>query len=154
MCAAKAKGTYYKEKYYRLKARLGAKRAAMAIAHKILVAVFHILAEGTEFRELGPAAVSTSCTSTASPKALSDASTPWATRSASDPSSRLDHEQTASYPITAAAYFRVRSDALGELGDAPFPPLEPPEVPKTSMNMRVRRGGDAGDALRAPTLSI
>ena len=55
VCAAKAKGTYYKEKYYRLKARLGAKRAAMAIAHKILVAVFHILAEGTEFRELGPA---------------------------------------------------------------------------------------------------
>jgi hypothetical protein len=55
VCAAKAKGTYYKEKYYRLKARLGAKRAAMAIAHKILVAVFHRLAEGTEFRELGPA---------------------------------------------------------------------------------------------------
>jgi hypothetical protein len=27
----------------------------MAIAHKILVAVFHRLAEGTEFRELGPA---------------------------------------------------------------------------------------------------
>jgi hypothetical protein len=38
---------------------------------------------------------------------LSDASTPWATRSSSDPSSRLDHEQTASYPLTAAAYFRV-----------------------------------------------
>jgi transposase len=54
-CAAKAKGTYYKEKYYRLKARLGAKRAAMAIAHKILLAVFHILAGDTEFRELGAA---------------------------------------------------------------------------------------------------
>jgi hypothetical protein len=38
---------------------------------------------------------------------LSDASTPWATRSSSDPSARLDHEQTASYPLTAAAYFRV-----------------------------------------------
>ena len=54
-CAAKAKGTYYKEKYYRLKARLGAKRAAMVIAHKILLAVFHILAGDTEFRELGAA---------------------------------------------------------------------------------------------------
>ena len=54
-CAAKAKGTYYKEKYYRLKARLGAKRAAMAIAHKILLAVFHVLAGDTEFRELGAA---------------------------------------------------------------------------------------------------
>ena len=54
-CAAKTKGTSYKEKYYRLKARLGAKRAAMAIAHKILLAVFHILAGDTEFRELGAA---------------------------------------------------------------------------------------------------
>ena len=52
-CAAKVKGTYYKEKYYRLKARLGAKGATMAIAHKILLAVFHILAGDTEFRELG-----------------------------------------------------------------------------------------------------
>ena len=55
VCAAKATGTYYKEKYYRLKARLGAKRAAMAIAHKILVAVFHMLAGETDFRELGAA---------------------------------------------------------------------------------------------------
>jgi len=53
VCAAK--GTSYKEKDYRLKARLGARRAAMAIAHKILVAVFHMPAEGTAFRELGPA---------------------------------------------------------------------------------------------------
>ena len=53
MCAAKTKGTYYKEKYYRLKARLGAKRAAMAIAHKILVAVFHILRRGVAFADLG-----------------------------------------------------------------------------------------------------
>jgi transposase len=34
---------------------LGAKRAAMAIAHKILVAVFHMLAGETDFRELGAA---------------------------------------------------------------------------------------------------
>ena len=51
--AARTRGTFYKEKYYRLKPRLGAKRAAMAIAHKILVAVFHMLSRDTEFHELG-----------------------------------------------------------------------------------------------------
>jgi transposase len=53
--AAKTAGTYYKEKHYRLKVRLGAKRAAMAIAHKILLAVFHMLAGDIGFRELGAA---------------------------------------------------------------------------------------------------
>src|ERR687898_1266633 len=38
-CAARTRGSYYKDKYHRLKARRGAQRAA--IAHKILVAVFH-----------------------------------------------------------------------------------------------------------------
>jgi hypothetical protein len=36
--AARAKGTYLRDKFYRLKARRGYKRAAVAIAHKILVA--------------------------------------------------------------------------------------------------------------------
>ena len=53
--AARTKGTFYKEKYYRLKPRLGAKRAAMAIAHKILVAVFHLLSSNVAFHELGAA---------------------------------------------------------------------------------------------------
>ena len=52
---ARTRGTFYKEKYYRLKPRLGAKRAAMAIAHKILVAVFHMLSRDTAFHELGAA---------------------------------------------------------------------------------------------------
>jgi len=51
--AARAKGTYYRDKFCRLKARLGAERAAMAIAHKILVAAFHLLAGAAGFRELG-----------------------------------------------------------------------------------------------------
>ena len=42
--AARTKGTFYRDKYHRLKPRLGAKRAAMAIAHKILAAAFHLLA--------------------------------------------------------------------------------------------------------------
>jgi hypothetical protein len=53
LCAAKVKGSYYKDKYHRLKARRGAMRAAMAIAHKILIAAFHMLSKQTGFRELG-----------------------------------------------------------------------------------------------------
>ena len=53
--AARTKGTFYRDKYHRLKPRLGAKRAAMAIAHKILVAVFHMLSGNVAFHELGAA---------------------------------------------------------------------------------------------------
>ena len=38
--AAKAKGTYLRDKFYRLKARRGYKRAAVAVGHKILVAIY------------------------------------------------------------------------------------------------------------------
>jgi transposase len=53
--AARAKGTYLKDKYHRLKARRGPLRAAVAIAHKILVASYHILSTGTSYQELGEA---------------------------------------------------------------------------------------------------
>ena len=55
VCAARTKGSYYKDKYHRLKARRGSQRAAMAIAHKILVAVFHMFAKTVPFKELGEA---------------------------------------------------------------------------------------------------
>ena len=55
VCAARTKGSYYKDKYHRLKARRGSLRAAMAIAHKILVAVFHMLAKTLPFKDLGEA---------------------------------------------------------------------------------------------------
>jgi transposase len=51
--AARAKGTYLRDKFHRLKPRLGTKKAAMAIAHKILVAVFHILGRAVAFADLG-----------------------------------------------------------------------------------------------------
>jgi hypothetical protein len=38
-----------------LKARSGSQRVAMAVAHKILVAVFHIFAKTIPFKELGEA---------------------------------------------------------------------------------------------------
>ncbi len=51
--AAKAKGTYLRDKFYRLKARRGYKRAAVAVAHKILVAIYHMLSQEVSYNELG-----------------------------------------------------------------------------------------------------
>lgn len=53
MCAARKKGSYLKDKFWRLKARRGAKRAAMAIAHKILIAAYHIIRRSTNYKDLG-----------------------------------------------------------------------------------------------------
>lgn len=51
--AAKAKGTYLRDKFYRLKARRGYKRACVAIAHKILVAIYHMFSHRVCYNELG-----------------------------------------------------------------------------------------------------
>ena len=51
--ASRTKGTYLRDKFHRLKARMPAKKAAMTIAHKILVAVFHMLRRGVAFADLG-----------------------------------------------------------------------------------------------------
>lgn len=51
--AIKVKGSYYRDKYYRLKARRGAKRAIVAIAHRLLKAIYHIIRDGVSFRDLG-----------------------------------------------------------------------------------------------------
>ncbi len=51
--ASQAKGTYLRDKFHRLKARMGTKKAAMAMAHKILVAIFHMLQRGVIFADLG-----------------------------------------------------------------------------------------------------
>jgi transposase len=53
--AAKTKGTYLKDKYFRLKSRRGGMRAAVAIAHKILVAAHHMLSKGVAYQDLGDA---------------------------------------------------------------------------------------------------
>lgn len=55
MSAVRTKGSYFKDKFYRLKARRGAMRAAVAIAHKILVAAYHMLARRVDYRDLGEA---------------------------------------------------------------------------------------------------
>jgi transposase len=51
--AIKTKGSYYKDKFHRLKARRNAKRAITAIAHKLAIAVYQVLRYGREYRELG-----------------------------------------------------------------------------------------------------
>ena len=51
--AVRTKRSYYRDKYNRLRARRGPVRAIMAIAHKILVAAFHMLSTGETFRDLG-----------------------------------------------------------------------------------------------------
>ena len=51
--AARTKGSYLKDKFHRLKARRDALRAALAIAHKILVSAYHMLAKSLPYRELG-----------------------------------------------------------------------------------------------------
>jgi transposase len=51
--AIKKKDSYFKDKYYRLKARRGAKRAIVAIAHRILIGIYHVINDGVEFHDLG-----------------------------------------------------------------------------------------------------
>jgi len=51
--AIKKKGSYYKSKYYKLKARRGPKRAITAIAHMILKGIYFIIKEGASYKELG-----------------------------------------------------------------------------------------------------
>ncbi|MGB8261610.1 MAG: IS110 family transposase [Terracidiphilus sp.] len=48
-------GSYLGEKYRRLSARRGKLRAAVAIAHKILISIWHMLSDGTFYQDLGAA---------------------------------------------------------------------------------------------------
>ena len=49
----RSQGNYLAAQYRRLAARRGKKRAAVAVAHSILVIAYHMLRNGTEYRELG-----------------------------------------------------------------------------------------------------
>ena len=51
--AVKVKKSYYRAKFYSLKARIGAKRAIIAIAHRLLKAIYFIIKEGETFKDLG-----------------------------------------------------------------------------------------------------
>ena len=51
--AARSHGTYLAAQYRRLAARRGAKRAAVAVGHSILVRVYHLLRDGEPYHDLG-----------------------------------------------------------------------------------------------------
>ena len=53
VAASRKKGSYLRDKFHRLRARRGPKRAAMAIVHKILIAAYHILSDNAAYRDLG-----------------------------------------------------------------------------------------------------
>lgn len=52
--AARSKGTYLGAYYQRLRKRMGHKKAIVALAHRILVIIYHLLGEQQPYRELGP----------------------------------------------------------------------------------------------------
>ena len=51
--AAKVKGSYFHAQFQRVSAHRGSKRAYVAVAHSMLIAIYHILKDGVEFRDLG-----------------------------------------------------------------------------------------------------
>jgi len=46
--------TFFTARHRRIAARRGNKRAAIASAHSLLVAIYHMLRDGTVFQDLGP----------------------------------------------------------------------------------------------------
>jgi transposase len=51
--AAKKKGSYFRAKYYSLKARLGPKKAIVAVANRLLKGVYHVIKNGVRFEDPG-----------------------------------------------------------------------------------------------------
>src|SRR6202040_1295891 len=51
--AVRKKGSYLQAQFLRLKARRGPKKAIMAVAASILTAIYHMLKDGTMYKDLG-----------------------------------------------------------------------------------------------------
>ena len=51
--AGRQRGTYLSAQYHRLASRRGAKRAAVAVGHSMLVIAYHILRDGRTYEDLG-----------------------------------------------------------------------------------------------------
>ena len=51
--AARKQDTYLAAQYRRLASRRGTSRAAVAVGHSLLVIIYHLLRDGTEYRDLG-----------------------------------------------------------------------------------------------------
>ena len=53
--ASRSKNTYLSAQFKRIAARRGAKRAALAVAHTILITMYHMLSRGMNYNDLGGA---------------------------------------------------------------------------------------------------
>jgi transposase len=51
--AVRTKGSYYGSQYRRIAARRGVKKALIAVAHSLAIAIYHILKNKSDYRELG-----------------------------------------------------------------------------------------------------
>jgi transposase len=52
--ATRTKGSYLQAQFYRIRARRGPKKAILAVAASMLTALYHMLKDGTLYRDLGP----------------------------------------------------------------------------------------------------
>jgi transposase len=52
--ASRKKASYPQAQYHRLRGRRGPKKAVCAVAASILTAAYHMLKDGTAYRDLGP----------------------------------------------------------------------------------------------------
>jgi transposase len=52
-CAVRTRDSYFGALYHRLAARRGKKRAQLAVAHNLLVTIYHLLHDGTAYQDLG-----------------------------------------------------------------------------------------------------
>ena len=51
--AVRKKDSYLQAQFYRIKARRGPKKAIMAVVASILTAIYHMLKDGTMYKDLG-----------------------------------------------------------------------------------------------------
>jgi transposase len=54
-CACRTKNSYFAALYHRLASRRGKKRAQLAVAHSLLLTIYHLLKDGTVYQDLGHA---------------------------------------------------------------------------------------------------
>lgn len=52
--AGTVKASYFRAQFRRLAAKRGKKRALVAVGHALLVVIYHVLKNGTEYTDLGP----------------------------------------------------------------------------------------------------
>lgn len=52
--ASRAKDTYLHAQFWRLARRIGRNKAALAVAHSILIIAYHLIRDGVDYHDLGP----------------------------------------------------------------------------------------------------